>query len=146
MTKYVKKPETIEAFQLPEVDDIDGRMEMEDWIEEHKGPEQEFRYKGDELEIRLTDGAYHRVAPRDWLVVLESDGIHPMYEKIFSTTYELENTVTVINVDSRGAEQGVEEKISEILAEVLPLAMKQASEMAVIRINAESKRRGRDKI
>lgn len=49
------------------------------------------------------------------------------------------NTVNIA-IDARGAEQGVEEKIGEVLAEVLPLAMAQASDMAVVRIRTESGR------
>lgn len=51
------------------------------------------------------------------------------------------NTVNIA-IDARGAEQGVEEKIGEVLAEVLPMAIAQASDMAVIRIrNASGRRR-----
>lgn len=50
------------------------------------------------------------------------------------------NTVNIA-IDARGAEQGVEEKIEEVLAEFLPLAMLQASDMAVIRVRNESGRR-----
>jgi len=51
------------------------------------------------------------------------------------------NTVS-ITIDARGSEVGVEEKIGQVLSEVLPLAMAQASDLAVIRIRNDLGRGG----
>lgn len=136
MTKYVKRPETIEAFQFPEVFDIDGRMEMEDWIEEHKG-DQKFRYVGDALEITPGPSVLYSylwtVNRGDWLVVYDGH-IGGMTHLLFTETYKREESTTIINVDSRGTEQGVEEKIRAVMKEVLPQVRENASAMALKRI------------
>lgn len=148
MTKYVKKLETIEAFQFPEVFDIDGRIEMEEWIGKHKG-DQEFRYVGDTLKITPGPSVLYSykwtVNQGDWLVVFDGN-IGGMTHLVFTGTYERENTVTVINVDSRVAEQDVEEKIRKVLEEVRPQLEKQTSEMVVNIMDRELKGNFRGRI
>lgn len=140
MTKYVKKPETIEAFQFPEVTDIDRRMEMEDWIEKHKGPEQEFLYIGENLKINLSGMHLTMLIPGDWLIVSFDKIITSLRKARFEKEYSPEK-VTIINVDARGAEQGVEEKIREAMEDALPRLKEQTIASVTRSLDYETRKR-----
>ena len=149
MTKYVKKPETIEAFHVSGDNFIPSLSGVTEWIEARTRADprrQSFIISSNKITIRTKRKRIQFAYPGDWLVFGADKLITSLDDDEFEKTYALENTTTIINVDSRGAEQGIEEKISEVLAEVLPLAMAQASDMAVVHIRNESKGSGRGKI
>lgn len=86
MAKFRKKPMVIEARQLPDVMDVDARIEFDDWICEAEGHER-CRYQGENLQIHTLEGIMY-ADPGDWIIIGVQGEIYPCKPGIFAATYE----------------------------------------------------------
>jgi len=82
--KYRKKPVVIEAMQLPDVLDIEGRLAFNEWV---TNTNRVFRYVGDELDIPTLEGVM-RASKGDYIIKGIKGEFYPCKPDIFEATYE----------------------------------------------------------
>ena len=84
--QYRKKPVVIEARQVPEPFNIDGRMHFEDWINPRKNG-RAAKWSGDGLVIETLEGDM-RADVGDWVICGVQGELYPCKPDIFAATYE----------------------------------------------------------
>lgn len=89
MPKFRKKPVVIEAMQLPDVLDIDARLEFDDWAVANGGGGGVLRYVGNGVQIVAPIGETQLARPGDWITLDGRSGLfHVCGPVAFTATYE----------------------------------------------------------
>jgi hypothetical protein len=94
MPRFRKKPVVIDAFKVPEIDDIDGRLEFEEWAKKMGAKPGELVWKGSiGLYVKtLEDGEDGKVKHfgqvGDYIIKGVQGEFYPCKPDIFSATYE----------------------------------------------------------
>ncbi len=82
--RYRKKPVVVEAMQLPDVFDIEGRLKFEQWLTKHG---RVCRYVGDGLDVPTLEGVM-RASKGDYIIKGVKGELYPCKPDIFEMTYE----------------------------------------------------------
>lgn len=106
MPKFRKKPVIIEAFELPEIFNIEARLDFDDWVVK-QGGEGLLRYVGSDVQIATLEGVMTG-NPGDFIIKGVKGEFYPCKPDIFWTSYQSMDDVVEEDIDAYLGKFGLE--------------------------------------